>query len=376
MESGGSFYITGQKRIGKSSIAKALGQKLRSSGWLVVEVLWGHVAGARLEVVFRKLAERIDCTARGQLVPHMQEDMLPNREEFEESFAVAFSDFCQRFHIVYPGVRLLLIIDDFDELPEDFYLGPLGDTFFTVLRAIVADPLICLVLVGGEKLSRIQRMQGGRLNTVIPKTVDYLEHPESFRELVVYPVRDMLEFDERAISRIFTVSAGNPFYATFVCRNIYARAVTRKTAYVDEQDVEAAVEQIAREAQEGQFSHFWQDGPHVGTEQQQAISDLGALCLMVLSDAAEDAEDRVERDAILESAPLKRQDRRLAERVLAQLEARRVLIRDGTKLRAKVPLLLSWLKGVGSRMLRDAPFARELQQELDAELYSLSFAHF
>jgi len=96
-------------------------------------------------IVFRKLAERISWTARNQYPRPIPVDELPSPEEFEASFAVAFSDFCQRFHMVYPEVRVLLIIDDFDELPEDLYSGPLGDAFFTVLRATVADPLSCLV---------------------------------------------------------------------------------------------------------------------------------------------------------------------------------------------------------------------------------------
>lgn len=371
VESSGSFYITGQKRVGKSSISKALGKKFAGSEWLVVEVLWGHVTGARLEIVFRKFAERISQAAHSRFDQHVQIE-VPSLEEFEDSFAVAFSDFCQRFHLACPGTRVLLIIDDFDELTEDLYSGPLGDAFFTVLRATVADPSFCLVFVGGEKLGRIQRLQGGRLNTVMPRTVDYLEHPESFRELVVYPVRDILEFDETAISRIFATSAGNPFYATLVCRNVYDRAVTRRTAYIDEQDVEGAIDQLAREAKEGQFSHFWEDGPHIGTEQQQAISNAGALVFMAFADAAETVEGSVEKNTISSSGLLQKQDPRLVEQVLTQLEARGILIRDGTKLRAKVPLLVSWLKGTGGKILRDAPFVHELREELDAQMYQVA----
>ena len=51
-----------------------------------------------------------------------------------------------------PELGVVLILDEFDELPLDLYKrGPVADAFFLTLRSISSRSRISFVLIGGEK---------------------------------------------------------------------------------------------------------------------------------------------------------------------------------------------------------------------------------
>jgi len=373
--SGQSYRITGQKRVGKSSIAKALEVRLHDRNWVTIELRWGRIAGGSAALVYRTMARLIDAEVRKRSLPRKHEISVPPRADFEENASAAFHDFLDAMRLALPDIYLLLVIDDFDELEEELYLGAMGDSFFKSLRSIVNESTVRLVFVGGEKLKRIWQFQGDRLNVVLSVSVDYLEKPEDypgFQELVKYPVRDTLEIEDRAINRIFALTSGNPFYATLICNRIYARALKSNITYVDEHDVDMAANTVAQEADEGQFAHFWKDGPHAGTSDEPLIARLNQLVLIAIADTVENSLASAEISRVLAHRALKPEKHDLVEKVLDQLIGRRIIRQVDNRVSMKVPIFAEWLRGEGSVRLREALFADELILKAQVEKYAIT----
>lgn len=128
----GSLIISGQKRVGKTSIAKALQSNLEKDNYIVVYLEGGDyvepTAKATISRFGRKVCrELINKDHRTNRVP------VPS---FDESLS-PLVDFLDEVLQVTGEQRIIFILDEFDELPLELYnRGPLGNAFFLTLRSL------------------------------------------------------------------------------------------------------------------------------------------------------------------------------------------------------------------------------------------------
>jgi hypothetical protein len=144
------FYITGQKRVGKTSLALAAAEFAKTNNQnAIVEghyVLWGGVAHADPTISLRRLGDNIEnfiqrCLPTEVVVP---------KGDYNGSLAdlVHVANFAFQ---VSPTRKFVIILDEFDEIHQELFLqGNLAETFFANLRALSRCGNICIVLVGGE----------------------------------------------------------------------------------------------------------------------------------------------------------------------------------------------------------------------------------
>ena len=119
------------------------------------------------------------------------------------------------------GARIVLAIDDFDELPSAFFDGPEASTFFIFLRALVAESWLSLLLVGSEIMPRIMAGQNYKLNQVARRNLDTFKSSDDTSRLLIAPTTDRMEWTELATERVHYLSGGNPYFATLLAQEIW-----------------------------------------------------------------------------------------------------------------------------------------------------------
>ena len=158
------FYITGQKRVGKTSLAKESARYAVSNnalGTLGYEyILWGEIAHTDAIVSLRQLGERIEEF----VLERIPSEVRPGKGDYNGSLAglVKLANLAKR---VVPEEKFVIIIDEFDEIHQELYIyGNLAETFFANLRALSRCTNVCIILIGGENMPFIMDRQGQNLN--------------------------------------------------------------------------------------------------------------------------------------------------------------------------------------------------------------------
>jgi len=149
-----SFMVTGQKRVGKTSLIRVfLSELAKQDGLLTLYVPLGELSAAgntddvgRLGVdlvqrIVEEYEERFDGLVN---IP------IPPVAEFRDAFNTTFTRFIRQFLKVYP-VRLAFAIDDLDELPTQLFQGSAGKAFFLALRSLI-DRGTSFFFIGSERL--------------------------------------------------------------------------------------------------------------------------------------------------------------------------------------------------------------------------------
>ena len=257
------FYVTGQKRVGKTSLAKAAADfaKSKASDFTLHThyILWGSVADAVPSASLRRLGENIHNFVVAELPKSLE---IPTGD-----YAGSLSDLLQLANMaaqVVPNKRFLIILDEIDEIHEQLYLsGNLASTFFANLRALSRASNIGLVLVGGENTPYIMDRQGQKLNNFSRINLSYFERGtewNDFRLLVQKPTQDILNWHEEAVSEVYNATSGNPYFAKLICAGVFRKAVIERDADITAGEVRAAGEAEIPMLGSNSFVHLWQDG--------------------------------------------------------------------------------------------------------------------
>lgn len=344
-----SYAITGQKRVGKTSIAQALATDVRSdrddtaTGYLLTGAYASSTStyiSAIADEVRRAVVRRDGALAK--TIPPVPRPSEP----------ACILETLHHAWELHPNLRLILILDEFDELPRTLYsLNDEARAFFNVLRTLMMEPLVSLVLVGGERLNFVLAEHSSALNLLNQKRVDTFGKAQlsDYAELVRRPAAGVLEYGDRAVARLHELTAGHPFYTRLLCGRIYQDLVEAHDPSVTEREVDEAVAVAVEEAGQTSFAHYWEDGILEAddsarqAERRDRALVLVALARMLRVDGGGAREQDVERRAegLALSGPRTRD-------ILARFEQRRVLARtEGELLAPQVPLFGRWLRERG-----------------------------
>jgi hypothetical protein len=351
--SGSSFMITGQKRVGKTSLVNVFLRSLRSrENVLALYIPIGELSAAsgddlgRLghELIRRMLEEYTDTFGTQANVE------LPSVEDFRASFNDPLARCLREFSKKHPEIRLAFALDDFDELPTTLFTGSVGRTLFLALRSLI-DNGVSFFFIGSERLPTIMKEQAERLNQVRPLPVDYLDR-SAFVALVKEPVQGNLEYTNDAISMIETWSARNPYFATLICGAIWQRAIEKRDYWITEHDVLDAVNQFVKRSSRNSYEHFWSDSPLASDDARLAYETRSTYLLLTLSKRQPNPLAYANRREVVTNSALI--DKEEAELHLQELINYNVVERhqqNSELVRICVPMLTLWLKGGGAAEL-------------------------
>lgn len=356
------FYITGQKRVGKTSLALATLEFAKANCQNAIlethYVLWGSVAHADPVVSMRRLGENIEDFIRLSLP---REIMLP-KGDYTGSIAdlIRAANFALQ---VAPNKRFIVTIDEFDEIHQElFLLGNLAETFFANLRALSRCLNICIVLVGGENMPFVMDRQGQKLNNFSRVSLNYYSRTTEwtdFQLLVKAPTSDILNWHEDALSDVFNVTNGNPYFANIVCAAVMRLAVSTRDADVTSEEVERALQSEISTFGANSFSHLWQDGVLKPNSEREPDILRRMRVLVALARCL-----RHNQRTNIEAIAANRVSTTLAETeigpILNDLVRREVLVERDQIYSFRLPIFQFWLVDVGVAQL----VADSLNEEL------------
>lgn len=279
-----STYITGQKRIGKTSLAQAvlryaIAHAKAPTSYITFYLEWGEYCAADAVGTVRALGEQIYTFLRYHLPPGVEAPAA----NFDGSLA-PLNLIAKLLETTTPDKRFVIVLDEFDEIhPEMYRYGPLAEAFFANLRTLSARKNMAFILVGGEKMPFIIGAQGDQLNKFVREPLDYFSRSDEWTDyvaLVVDPCKDSLNWEESALNELFSLTNGHPYYTKLVCSKIFSNAVAQRDTEIIVSDVRHAMNGKIAELDTNAFAHFWKDGINAEREEMEVI-ELKRLRVLV-----------------------------------------------------------------------------------------------
>ena len=346
----GSFCIYGQRRVGKTSVVATLADMPELADTTILNLETGNVIVPDARETINNLAKTI-CTNLLQGNPRLRGLTVP---DFAGALAPLDGFLTAAFRLD-PSLRLVVVLDEFDALPPALYRrGDVSHAFFMTLRSLSARRPLGFILVGGEKMAEILSTQGEVLNKFRPLRIDYLERQSQwsdFVQLVRRPVEDWATIADEAVTTLYGVTAGNPFFTKFVCAELVEDMKRRRDAFVTAVEMNRAIAASVDQAGINIFQHFWDDGI-VATSDERVEQERASRRRVMLSlGEVLRSKDCCSVENIAKKASRFGLGETDVHRVLADFENRKILIQNGGEYFCKVRLFERWLVNEGVNAL-------------------------
>lgn len=370
LRKGESSIIYGQKRVGKTSLARTIQNRFdEKENHATIFIETGSLDKTSPESFIKSLGKKIIRRLK-QAFP------MGNNENYE---------LCSSLHPLVTCIedivnsnkkaRIIIILDEFDEIPSQLYpYTEEGDSFFHNLRSLSGESgegRVSLILVGGENMSVIMQSTD-KLNKFDAWNVGYFnksEYWEDFKALLTAPVQGVIEFSDEAILRLYEVTEGNPFYTKFVAKILYKKMCEKRCAFISIDEMEDAIRDTILHMEAINLNHFWSDGIRVeDSERRDLIETQRRRLLIAFADKLR-VDRAVEKHCILEDKAL------LAipcKEILDSFIGRNIIVEEAGLLRIKPKLFENWLIEKGVHTLR-ASFADEDAQNAFNEKESAAY---
>jgi hypothetical protein len=344
----GSAVIRGQKRVGKTSIVRALQSRLlrtdASIGVAFLEV--GPYGGSSVASTVERLASQVCRELRGTI----DDDKGVDPPVFTDGSAVAVVEFVDELRQRNPNKQWLLVLDEFDELPPNvFGAEDLARSFFMTLRALSSQPYVGVILIGGEKMEFALALHGDAINKFTDYRVDYVDFRDNFgdfSELVRAPAQGVLEISDEAVARLHEETQGHPYFTKLICRALWEKAVKTRDAHVTVREVEDGIREAVAAAATPSFQHFWSDGVRGSAEEQATVSLERRKLFIALAEVLRTERPAPETEIVAAASRLE-MTRNQATAVLRECLQREVLVAHGDAYEPKVPFFTRWLQEYG-----------------------------
>lgn len=343
-----SSIICGQKRVGKTSIARILQQKLQQiEGYFTVFIEIGALNTLTPDKFVNSLGEAILREIDEQDFPVKAPSIV-----FDGSLAPLIP-YMKAFHRSMPGIKFVLIFDEFDKIPPELYrYTPIANTFFQNIRSLSSEGYIGFVLVGGENMLPIQQSTDN-LNKFDTVRVDYFDKGKywnDFQDLVRRPTKGCLEYSDNAVQSLYEFTEGNPFYTKLICRPIYAHACEDRNSYVSQEEVERATVESLDALEAHNVNHFWTDGIRFDDPaRRDEIETQRRKFLLGFADARRRSRNAVSRQELNVTEVLKGEP--AVGELIDSFVSRGVLIEENGIFRLKPRYFERWLVDRGSQLI-------------------------
>jgi hypothetical protein len=354
---GASAYITGHKRVGKTSLTRVLLRSLAEErGWAGSLLPLGRALGQEQEagdLVYALLDEILD-SARSAY-PEAMKEVEDVGADDSGNFARAANRWLRVAARALPSdARVVIAIDDFDELPPHLISGPQADALFLFLRSLVDEPWLNIMVVGSEILPSIIQAQAHKLNQVVPVSVTNFASRNSTAELLESPTKRRLEWLPEAIDRVHYLCSGNPYYETLLAQRIWLTMRERSRSVVTAGDVEDAAAAVAREAPGSHFIHLWADSVS-GLAHTSRMAIVASAVLRSVARAGGDSLVPAAIDEVTRIAQgwVQTATNEEVAQMIASLTAREI-VKPGPSSRSlllTIPLVGTWLRAAGGKAL-------------------------
>lgn len=280
-----SSYISGQKRIGKTSLAIAvtdhINEEHSDKDISTHYIEWGEVARSDSSQSVKALGENVACFLREHLPVECK---LPELD-FNGSIS-PLNELANLLLKVKPTKKFLIILDEFDEIhPEMYRYGRLAEAFFANLRTLSSKKNMAFMLVGGENMPFVISAQGDQLNRFVFETLDYFSkesEENDYNQLVIKPTEKYLSWSSDAIRELFYLTNGHPFYTKLICSEVFSAAASERDSEICNREISSATNKLIEKLDINSFAHHWRDGIQKTEEEAETIVLNRCRCLVAI----------------------------------------------------------------------------------------------
>lgn len=247
--------LMGQRRMGKTSILRQLGERL-GPGYAPVLVDLQGILGRGEAVFLREIAGAI-CDGLETLGIRVEE---PPAASFGEDAGRFF-----RQHFLRPITRLLgerrllVAFDEFEVLGERIAAGDLPDRILPYFRSLMQhEPNISFLFAGTHRLDQLTGDYWGALfNLAIYLEIGHLA-PREVEELFLRPTRDVFEIDPLALDKAGRATGGHPHFCQLVARELVELRNEDLLEYLTIQDLNRVIQRVVRKGQL-HIAYLWEE---------------------------------------------------------------------------------------------------------------------
>src|SRR6266852_2997144 len=323
-----TFLLTGERRMGKSSILKQLpvllGPRylpvfydLQMPGMIASTAAFFATLAAGIEKQLRNRGLPVQKLERGQLDEAQRQDEIKVYDLFEQWFA----EIEQTLEQV--NRMLILTFDEFEKLEEAEERGTINlNLLFNWFRSVIQNrPHLVLLFSGAKMVGDMGRSWAGYFVNVERIKVSFL-HATDARNLIVLPIPHI--FDDEVVEKIMRITHRHPFLIQAMCKHIIEilNDDSRNRATVE--DVSAATQEVF----ESWAVYFWDLWDRSDQDQRIILQSLPAI-------QAATVDQMVERSGLNE------------QRVflsLEKLQIRDLVLREGSVYQLAIPLFAQWIE--------------------------------
>ena len=237
------LVLYGQRRSGKTTLLFQLAQTQLLEKHLPVLIDMQSLAyNLDLCSFLFKIAHKIAQTMgkKGLAIP------LPVRAEFVPDPTFAFDCFLDEVEAYLQNRKLILLLDEFEVLEDQVSKGKLQPEIFQYLRSLMQHHQYMHFLLSGthriEKLTR--NYWSVFFNIAIHYRLSGKITPVGAASLITDPVREMLEYEPLAVTKISQLTADQPYLIHLVCRALVDHCNQQRKNYVSINDVNLVLRQV------------------------------------------------------------------------------------------------------------------------------------
>jgi hypothetical protein len=262
-----TFFLTGERRMGKSSILKQMSILLGSRYLPIFYDLQSTGITSSIAALLAAVAEEVHDTllTRGMLIHKLEYDDL--KDDLRENEAVAYYRFSRWLKevervLVQEDRILLLMFDEFEKLAEAEQKGylDLGLLFGWFRSVIQQQSHVVLLFSGVKSIADMGAQWAGYFVNVELLRVSFLQ-PAEARQLITCPVPDFPGehiFGSEVTEEIVRVTGGHPFLIQALCSSLITslNKGSRQKAHIA--DVMVSVDEIFKKWGDSYFGDLWE----------------------------------------------------------------------------------------------------------------------
>jgi hypothetical protein len=323
-----TFLLTGERRMGKSSILKhlpvLLGPRylpvfydLQTPGMIASTAAFFATLAAGMEKQLRDRGLPVQKLERSQLDDAQQQDEFKVYDLFEQWFAEVERALEQ------VNRTLILTFDEFEKLEDAEEKGTINcNLLFNWFRSVIQNrPHLALLFSGAKMVGDMGRSWAGYFVNVERIKVGFLRETDAY-DLIVHPIPHI--FNEEVAREIMHATHCHPFLIQAVCKHIIEilNESSRDRATVT--DVPVSIADVF----ESWGGYFWDLWDRCDLDQR-----ISLLALLALQNA--------EADQIVQRSGLSKQRALLT---LEKLQMRDLVTREEGTYRFTIPIFAQWVE--------------------------------
>jgi hypothetical protein len=346
-----SSYISGQKRIGKTSLAIAvtdlINREYPDKKIVTHYIEWGEVARTDPSDSVKFLGQNIAKF----LLAYLPSEFKLSDFDFNGSIS-PLNELSNLLLKVEPERKFLVILDEFDEIhPEMYRYGKLAEAFFANLRTLSSKKNIAFMLVGGENMPFVISAQGDQLNRFVFESLDYFSketEENDYSLLVTQPTEKNLNWSLDAIRELFYFTNGHPFYTKLICSEIFSSAVQDRDSEICNREINSAVSKLVERLDTNSFAHHWKDGIKKTEGEAELVTLNRCRCLVAMGRCIRD-RTILTYENICNSNVSSNLTSSDIKAILSDFVRRQIIRESSVNFEFSVPFFEKWLanKGVG-----------------------------